>query len=83
MGIGSKSASQARKVIAYALRQSKRVIVADGSNSILLVKDTEVAEKLRPKVLEMREKMQKIKRIISSNKKELREKYNVKIIGIS
>ncbi len=37
------------------------VIVADGSDSILLVKDANVAEKLRPKVLEMREKMQKIK----------------------
>jgi hypothetical protein len=37
------------------------VIVADGSDSILLVKDTKLAEKLRPMVLEMREKMQKIK----------------------
>ncbi len=37
------------------------VIIADGSDSILLVKDTEVAEKLRPKILEMRAKMQKVK----------------------
>lgn len=36
------------------------VIVADGSNSILLMKDTKVAEMLRPKVLEMRKNAAKV-----------------------